>query len=199
MTDGTATAAQVAHLLALGRHGEAVLPADEARRAVTLDPLYADAHAGAPDPGASPIPTTAGRVLDTLLRHLQRVLILAVAGLVALGWSIPTGNPSRVVAGVILGVAALLVAWTAWRLPHGSGPVVRAALSADAGAWATTASVGLCLATFAVVAVTGLQVASAAIGFVLGLGALGLLYAVGVFGTLGVRWAYRRLRHAARG
>jgi hypothetical protein len=57
----------------------------------------------------------------------------------------------------------------------------------------------LCLATFAVVVVAGFQIASAALAFVLGFGALGLLYAVGVFGALGVRWAHRRLRHTPGG
>jgi hypothetical protein len=62
-----------------------------------------------------------------------------------------------------------------------------------------TTAVVLCLATFAVVVVAGFQIASAALAFVLGFGALGLLYAVGVFGALGVRWAHRRLRHTPGG
>ena len=178
------------------RHDLALLDAREHRPVRALGGLV---DAGAQDPTASQILITAGRVVDALMRRLQRVLIVAVAGLSALGWSIPTGNPSRAVAGVVLGVAAVLVGWTARRLPRGSWPVVRGALSADAGAWATTTAVVLCLATFAVVAVAGFQVASAALAFVLGFGALGLLYAVGVFGALGVRWAHRRLRHTARG
>ena len=115
--------------------------------------------------------------------RLRILLLLAVFVVLGAGGADRSGELStstaRIAAAGVLVVGAALAWWTTRRLPSGTWPVMRAALAADGPLAGTWVALGLCVALYATVVITGVAVLVAGVWFVL-LGLAVLAVAVGV-------------------
>lgn len=162
------------------RHDLAVLDSRTHRPGRALRGLI---DAGRMDPAATGVLRNVGAVLWQLSWRLRILLLVAVFVVLGAGGADRSGDLStttaRIAAAAVLAVGAALAWWTARGLPPGSWPVVRAALAADGPLSGTWIALGLCVALYATVVVTGVAVLVAGVWFVL-LGLAVLAVAVGI-------------------
>ncbi|MDN5934372.1 MAG: tetratricopeptide repeat protein, partial [Pseudonocardia sp.] len=140
---------------AAARHDLAVLDLNAHRQGDALRGLV---EAGRLDPSIPVVLDNVGAVLWRLSWRVRICLLVAAFLVIGTSGADPEvrGVLGRVTAALVL-VAAAGIAWWAGRdLPSQAGPVVRAALRADRPLAVTVGALGLCLLTYAAVAVTGL-------------------------------------------
>jgi len=154
---------------AVARHDLALLDARSRRPVAALAGLV---EAGMLDPTLPVVLRSVAAVLWQLSWRLRMLLFVATVAVIGATAS-PTAT--RVVATLILLVAAAVVGLTARALPRQARPVVRAALRTDRPLRFTYLAVTACVAIFLAVAVTGF--APLAGGVWLVLVALGVLAA----------------------
>jgi tetratricopeptide (TPR) repeat protein len=139
--------------------------------------------AGRLDPAATGVLRNVGAVLWQLSWRLRMLLLVAVFVVLGAGGADRSGdltsNTARIAAAVVLVVGAALAWWTTRGLPRGTWPVMRAALAADGPLAGTWIALGLCVALYATVVVTGVAVVVAGVWIVL-LGLAVLAVAVGI-------------------
>jgi tetratricopeptide (TPR) repeat protein len=139
--------------------------------------------AGRMDPTATGVLPNVGAVLWQLSWRLRILLLLAVFVVLGAGGADRSGGLStataRFAAAGVLVVGAALAWWTTRGLRSGTWPVMRAALAADGPLAGTWIALGLCVALYATVVITGVAVLVAGVWFVL-LGLAVLAVAVGV-------------------
>lgn len=160
---------------AAARHDLAVLDARSHRPARALAGLV---DAGTMDPSMPQVLQTVTAVLWQLSWRLRMWLAVATVIAVFSGSGTEPSWSARITAAAILLASAALAWLTVCDLPAGTRPVVRAALRTDGPLRFTWIATGVCLAVYAVVAVTGLRVLVVIVWLALAL--LGWL-------TLGVR------------
>ncbi|MDQ4115702.1 MAG: hypothetical protein M3235_01935 [Actinomycetota bacterium] len=139
--------------------------------------------AGRLDPASTGVLHNVGAVLWQLSWRLRILLLVAVFVVLGAGGAERTGELSsaaaRIAAAGVLVVGAALAWWTTRGLPAGTWVVMRAALAADRPLLGTWIALGLCVALYATVVVTGVAVLVAGVWFVL-LGLAVLAVAVGI-------------------
>ena len=162
------------------RHDLAVLDSRTHRPGRALRGLI---DAGRMDPAATGVLRNVGAVLWQLSWRLRILLLLAVFVVLGAGGAERSEDLStpgaRIAAAGVLVVAAALAWWTTRGLPPGTWAVTRAALAADGPLAGTWVALGLCVALYATVVVTGVAVIVAGVWFVL-LGLAVLAVAVGI-------------------
>lgn len=157
------------------RHDLAVLDARSHRPGRALGGLV---DAGRLAPGETGVLGTVAAVLWQLSWRLRLVLLVSVFLVLALS-ARPEGAAvaTRVGAVAVLLAGALLARHETRELPRGAWPVIRAAVRADRPLAVTWFALGLCVALYVAVALTGIAALAGAVWVVL----LGLaLLAVGV-------------------
>lgn len=162
------------------RHDLAVLDARQHRPGRALGGLV---DAGRLAPGETGVLGTVAAVLWQLSWRLRLLLLVSVFLVLALS-SRPDGaaTATRIGAVAVLLAGALLARYETRELPRGAWPVIRAAVRADRPLAVTWVALGICVALYAAVAVTGISALAGAVWIVL-LGLAVLAVVVGLTRT----------------